>query len=168
MRNFELWLIKKILFWFISWSHKKIFGKRSIAIFERFLESDNWEKVEFGPTEKWIYKDDNSFVIEIIDNDRSFVEPWTDKFADKKAFALTVNLKLNGELVHKSLTFVLVDGCRNCVPCPKVSNAYDEIYYFWDKNSLEYKIFEKIGMLDSLYPDLERFGMMCGVKLVSL
>jgi hypothetical protein len=113
----------------------------------------------------WIFEKDNSFTIEISDESRNFSEEWTKKFPDQKAFVVEVHLKINGELVNKSLQFIGVDGWRNFVPCPKTSTAFDERYFFWDRNSLEYKVFERIGFLDSMYRNIEEFGKRCGVLI---
>lgn len=136
-------------------------------MFERLLELPKWKKVSFGPNEKWIFEDDNSLVIEVSSESRDFRQEWTERFPDKSAFAFEVSLKIGGELVHKTFLFVGVDGCRNFVPCPKASEAFDERYFYWDKNSLEYKVFERVGYLDPLYETIEDFGKRCGVLVTN-
>ena len=165
METVSLWFLKKFPAWFVSWFFRKTFGRKSLVVFERLLELPSWMKVSSGPDEKWIFEDDNSFTIEISDESRDFSQEWTKKFPDKKAFATEVSLKINGELVHKSLLFVGVDGWRNFVPCPKTAVAYDKSYYYWNKDSLEFKVFERIGFLDSLYNNMEEFGKKCGVLI---
>jgi len=158
-------ILKKAPAWFVSWSFRKIFGKKNLIVFERLLELPKWKKVSFGPNEKWIFEDDNSFVIEIFDDSRDFSQSWTNKFSDKKASATEVNLKINGELINKALLFVIVDGGRNLVPCPKISEAYSENYFYWDKDSLELKVFKRIGYLDSLYKNIEEFADRCDILI---
>lgn len=163
MDTITLWILKKTPAWFVSWSFRKVFGRKNLVVFERLLEIPKWKKVSFGPSEKWIFEDDNSFTIEISDDSRNFSEEWTKKFPDQKAFATEVSLKIGGELVHKNLLFVGVDGYRSFVPCPNVSEAFEDRYYYWVKDSLEYKVFERIGYLDSFYKDIVDFGKRCGV-----
>lgn len=165
METISLWILKKAPARFVSWSFRKIFGKRNIAVFERLLEISKWKKVSFNPNEKWIFEDDNSFIIDISDYSRDYSEEWTNKFPDKKAFATEVNLKINGELVDKSLLFIGVDGGRYFVPCPQVSTAHDERYFYWDKSSIGYKVFKIIGLIDPLYKDIDELSKRCGVLI---
>ncbi|MDP3996779.1 MAG: hypothetical protein Q8P86_03755 [bacterium] len=165
MEEVSLWILKKAPAWFVSWSFRKIFGKKNLAVFERLLELPKWKKVSFGPNEKWIFEDDNSFVIEISDDSRDFTQAWTKRFPDKNAFATEVSLKISGELIHKTLLFVGVDGWRSFVPCPKVSEAFEEQHFYWDKSSVEYRVFERIGFLDTSYKNIEDFGKRCGVLI---
>ena len=165
MDSISLWILKKTPAWFVSWSFKKIFGKKNLVVFERRLELPKWKKVSFGPNEKWIFEDDNSFTIEISDESREFTEEWTKRFPDQRAFATEVYLKINGELVNNSLLFIGVDGWRNFVPCPQKSSAFGKDYPYWDRTTLEYKVFQRIGFLDHLYRNLEEFGKRCGALI---
>ena len=165
METILLWILKKAPAWFVSWSFRKIFGKKNLAVFERILELPKWKKVSFDSPEKWIFEDDNSFVIEVSNESRDFTEKWTDHFPDKKSFAAEVSLRIGGELAHKPLLFIGVDGWRNFVPCPMASEASEDQYYYWDKNSLEYKVFKKVSYLDALYKNIEEFGKRCGVLI---
>ncbi len=74
-------------------------------------------------------------------------------------------LKINGELVTNALFFIGVDGWRYFVPMPKISDAYGKRYFYWDKESLEYKVFGVIGRVDYLYKGLDEFGNACDVKI---
>lgn len=165
METISLWIFKKAPAWFISWSFRKIFGKKNINVFTKLLEIPKWKKVSFGPNEKWIFEDDNSFTIEISDNYRDFTENWTNIFPDKHASATEVYLKISGELTCQPLLFIITDGGRNFVPCPKRFIPYKKNYFYWDKDSLEYKVFKRIGVLDSLYKNIEEFGKRCGVLI---
>ncbi len=165
MEKLSLWILKKAPAWFVSWSFRKIFGKKNLDVFERLLEISKWKKVSFGPNEKLIFEDDNSFVIELSNDSRGFTEEWTKKFPDQGASAKEVYLKINGELVDKPLLFIGVDGWRNFVPCPQRSAAYGVDYFYWDKASLEYKVFTRAGFLDPLYKNIEEFGKRCGILI---
>ena len=86
MNSLLVWILRKTPAWLVVWSHKKIYGKKDILIFQKFLElNDNWQKVQFDCPEKWIFKDDNSFTIEVPSESRDFKEEWTDKFPDKNS-----------------------------------------------------------------------------------
>lgn len=165
METVSLWILKSAPAWFVSWSFRKIFGKRNLQVFERILELPKWKKVSFDSPEKWIFEDDNSFVIEVSSKSRDFSERWTDHFPSKKSFAVEVLLKINGERVHTPLLFVGVDGRRYFVPCPKISEAYGGKYYYWDTQALEYRVFKVIGRVDYLFDNLDKFGESCGVKI---
>ena len=151
-------ILRKAPAWFVAWSFKKIFGKKNLDVFKRILELPNWEKISYDSPEKWIFQDDNSFVIEISNESRTFSERWTEDFpANSKA--VEVFLKINGERVHTPLLFVAVDDWRYFVPCPKIGEAYGESYYYFDSDSLEYKVFKVIGSVDYLYKSLESFAI---------
>ena len=165
METTGIWIIKKAPAWFISWAFRKIFGKKSLAVFERLLEIPEWKKVSYSP-EKWIFEDDNSFTIEVSENTRDFEEVWTNHFPDKASHAVEVSLKIGGELVTTPLLFVGVDGWRYFVPCPKQGEAYNERYFYWSKDSLEYKVFQVVGQLDRLSENLDGFAKRCGVRIM--
>lgn len=163
--SIETYILRKAPAWFVSWSFRKIFGKKNLEVFERILEIPKWKKVTYDSPEKWIFEDDNSFVIEISSESRDFTEEWTEHFPDKNSHAVEIYLKINNERVVTPLLFVAVDGWRYLVPCPKISETYGERYRYWDKESLEYKVFNVIGSVDYLYDSLESFGKACGVLI---
>jgi len=160
-----MWIIKKVPAKFVAWYFKKIFGKKDLAIFERILEISKWDKVSFNEVEKWIFRDDNSFVIDIQDAPSLFNEEWTEIFPDKSASKVEVFLKINNELITKPLTFVYVDGGKYFVPLPKKTIKDDEVEYSWHKNSLESKVFQIIGDVKYSCKNLEEFAKMCNVKV---
>lgn len=160
-----LLILRKAPAWFVSWYFRKIFGKKNLEIFKRILELDKWEKVSEDP-EKWIFKEDNSFVIEVSNESRDFTEEWTKKFDDQSSRAKEVFLKINNELVTKPVLFVLVDGGRYFVPCPERKVVDGNVYYYWDKKSLKYKIFKRVGDVSYLsFKNLKDFGQKCGVQI---
>lgn len=163
MDNLSIILIKKLPSWIVFWSFRKIFGRRDVVIFEKMLEIPKWKKVCFEDSQKWIFEKDNSFSIGISGKSRNFKEQWTARFPDPTAYMVEVCLYINKELINKPLLFVGVDGWRNFVPLPKTSSANGKRYPYWDTNSLEYKVFSRIGFLDPLYVDLRGFGERCDV-----
>ena len=121
METISIWILKKAPAWFVSLSFRKIFGKKNLIVFEKLLELPKWKKVSFDSPEKWIFEDDNSFVIEVSSKSREFAEKWTNHFSNQKSFAVNVLLKINDELVTTPLMFVGVDEWRYFVPCPKTA-----------------------------------------------
>ena len=67
-----------------------------------------------------VYKPDIdiSLVMDATVND-PFVEPWVQKFPDKHAVSVAVQLRFRGSLVYEWV-FVAVDGARYLLPMPKV------------------------------------------------
>jgi hypothetical protein len=165
MSTISTWIVNRVPAFLVSWSFRKIFGRRDLLVFGRLLELPKWKKVSYDNPEKWIFEDDNSFVIEVSSESRDFAEAWTNRFPDKGSAAVEVLLKINGERVHTPLLFVGVDGWRYFVPCPKRAEAYEKQYYYWDTDSIEYKVFGVIGRVDYLFDSLEKFGEACDVKI---
>ncbi len=165
MESVFLFILKKTPAWFVSWSFRRVFGRKDVVVFERLLELPKWKKVSFDSPEKWIFEDDNSFTIEVCNDPDRFSEPWTDYFPDTHSFKEKVLLKINGELVTGRIFFVCVDGGRYFVPMPQTSIVHDRRHFYWDKQSLDYKLFKVIGRVDCLYGSLEEFGDACGVKI---
>ena len=156
-------IIRKLPVKVVLWLVRSKFGKRDIKTFTKFLSSNDWEKVGYNP-EKWIFKEDNSFVIEEGQDRTDFEEEWTKVFPDRIAKAKEVYLKIGGELIHKPLHFVSADCGRYFVPMPKISEAHGERYFYWDKDSIEYKVCSIVG---EFYrgDNLEDVGKMCGVLI---
>jgi len=165
MESIYSWFLKKTSSWFVSWSFRKIFGKKNLVVFEKILELPKWKKVSFENNEKWIYEEDNSFTLEVSGKSRDFSEDWTSKFPNKKSFATEVYLKINGELINRPLLFIAVDGWNNFVPCPQRSEINSKSFFYWVKESLEYKVFQRIGFLYPPYKNLKEFGEKCGVQM---
>ncbi len=164
------WILKRAPARFVSWAFVRIFGKKNLPVFEKFLEIPRWKKIPCIPPEilceKWIFEDNNSFVIEVSDYSRDFRERWTDRFPDKNSCATYVFLKIDGELICEPLLFIYVDGCRNFVPCPRRSELEVDGGYFWNRRSLEYRVFERIGFLDPLHEGIEKFAKRSGISIV--
>lgn len=134
----------KILIWFI----RSKYGKKDLKTFIRLLDSNDWKKVSYHSPEKWIFNQDNSFVIEESDTIEKFTELWTQCFPNKYgSFRKEIYLKISSELIEMPLIFISLDGGRYFVPMPKLDRAFNETYY-WDRESVEYKVYKIIGFLD--------------------
>ncbi len=161
-------LIRTAPRWFLVWSHKKLFGRRDVEIFKRFLESKNWQRVATQPTERWIFYRDNSFVIEISNESNEFQEPWTESFP-KGSRQTEVFLKINNEYVCPALRFVYVDEYRYFVPMPQISrDGNEERYFYWNTESLEYHVYKIIGDVSYMYQDLEGFAEANGILITNV
>ena len=160
-------IIRKLPVKIVLWLVRSKFGKRDLNTFVKFLSSNNWEKVSDNP-EKWIFMEDNSFAIEVGEQttNEKFSEQWIEPFPDKNTKSKEVYLKINGERIVKPLLFVSADGGRYFIPLPKIGEAYGKRYYYWQKDSLDYKVCNIIG---DFYREknLEGVGKFCGVLLQS-
>jgi predicted DNA binding CopG/RHH family protein len=143
------YIIKKIPITILVWLIKSKFGNKDLKTFTRLLDSNDWKKVNYKSPEKWIFNQDNSFVIEEGDSVKDFTEKWTQNFPDQfGSKQKEVYLKISSELIEKPLTFISLDGGRYFVPMPKLDRAYNKTYYYWDRDSIEYKVFKIIGFLN--------------------
>ena len=165
MSAISFWIIKKVPLLLVTHAIKKVFGVKNIAIFERLLESSKWTHITTGGANQWVYEDDPSFVIEINYEGREFVEPWTQIFPDQNTYARDVTLTINGQAIARPLTFISLDGGRYFVPMPKTDTAYEEQYFYWKRDSLEYKLFQRIGDVRYLFGTLDEFAEYCGVHI---
>lgn len=170
MKLLEDYIISKLPISLLVWLIKSKFGNKDLRTFKRLLDSSDWRKVNHSP-EKWIFNKDNSFVIEESVNVKNFTEKWTQKFPDKfGSYQKKVYLKISSELIENPLIFISVDGGKYFVPLPKINEAYDETYYYWDKKSIEYKVFKIIGFLNGadIKDDnkFNKFAERCGVLVI--
>ena len=125
------YIINKLPISILVWLIKTKFGNKDLKTFTRILDSNDWKKVNYKSSDKWIFNQDNSFVIEESDSVENFTEKWTQNFPNKfGSKQREVYLKISSELIEKPLIFISVDGGRYFVPIPKLDKAYDEVYYY--------------------------------------
>src|SRR3990170_371905 len=137
-------------------SHKKEEEEKNLKNFEKFIETEEWQKEFINNKEIWICQKDNTYQIEHGENDREFKEDWTIGYPDKSSYCSSVYLKIGGVRI-KELSFVSLDGGRIFVPVPEIAQENDRRIYLWNKNSLEYKIGKVIGTF-YIYESLEGIG----------
>jgi len=117
----------------------------NIKTFEKHVEESSWSKEFIGDKRVWICDDDNAFQIEADDNSEDFTEKWTTVFPDRNGSGKReVYLSINGTRI-KSYIFVWADGGRIFVPLPELESNNDEVTYYWERNSLDFKIGKIIG-----------------------
>lgn len=137
-------------------------GKPTITIadFLRAIETFDWQKEFINHQEVWIYRGNNLLQIKSGNNSESFTEKWTqvypDKFGSSRHY---VYLKAYGVTI-KQIPFISCDGGRIFVPMPEFRVVNDKIEYYWNKNSLEFKLGQLIG-------DFYAYGSIDGVAAMS-
>lgn len=133
--------------------------------FNIFLSNGNfWRKEIIDNKEVWFYEKDNFYQIEIGEKDRDFSEEWTRVYPDKDgSWARHVYLKING-LPIKQFLFVSCDGGRILVPAPNRKVVDNKISFWFDKNSLEYKIGKIIGNF-YIYENIEGVAKMSNIEI---
>jgi hypothetical protein len=112
--------------------------------FEGLVANGTWHKENINHQEVWVCQQKASFKIVPVRTNKPFEEPWTEDFPDPYTAWCDVELRINDSIV-KVLTFVSVDGGRLLVPITKIIIVNEKPLYFWDKDSLEYKVSVLIG-----------------------
>jgi hypothetical protein len=125
--------------------------KSDVSSFEKLAENERWNKESIGQKVIWICNEDNTFQIEIGENERPFTEPWTQVYPDRVGSWLhPVYLKVNGVTI-KEISFIACDGGRIFVPLPEYQYEEDQhgdiitTSYVWNRQSLRFKIAKIIG-----------------------
>ena len=136
----------------------------NIKTFEKHVEESSWSKEFIGNKEVWICGEDNAFQIEIDDKDEEFREKWTKVFPDSNGSGKhEVFLSINGNRI-KSHIFVWADGGRILVPLPKTESKDDKVIYYWERNSLDFKIGNIIGNF-YIHNNIEGVAKMAGIEI---
>lgn len=130
-----------------------------------FLEHGHWVKEFINENEIWICREDPMFQIEELDDSSDFTEPWTQVYPDKFGSGKNpVNLTIYGVPI-KQLYFIYCDGGRINVPMPELKTENDKIKYYWNKNSIEYKVARIIGSF-YIYDNIEGVAAMSKIDIV--
>lgn len=117
----------------------------NLKTFERYLEEYRWNKEFIEQKEVWICEYDNLYQIEIGERNDNFTEAWTKVYpASNESWQKPVYLKIGGNHI-KQLLFVAMDGGRIFVPLPEINSNNDQISYYWERNSLEFKVGRIVG-----------------------
>jgi hypothetical protein len=147
--------------------------QRSLANFERLLETSEWDKIHDNDQEIWICADDVLFQI-IIDSDelRDLELHWTQKFFKPAAYKYDVRLTIAG-LTVKKLFFISVLGGNCFVPLPDDKTEYEmktmefgTLDLEWRRDTLIFKIAKIISQFDRMYPTFEDFAAHAGIKII--
>ena len=137
----------------------------TIEHFAQLLVTDDWEEQEINHQPVWTSESRPTFQIRMEHDDREFAEPWSRGHPDSNTMKFTVNLLINGTIV-KTLMFVSLDGGRIVVPLPQRLFSDEEPIYFWDPESMDFKVGKIIGAY-YIYKDIEGVAKRCKVPIVS-
>lgn len=133
--------------------------------FREYVSNAKWKKEFINNQEIWISEKNNLYQIEVGEKEKDFVEEWTKVYPDKLGSGLyNVNLKINGVPI-KEMPFVYCDGGRISVPMPEVRIKDDKRIFYWNKNSLEFKIGELIGSF-YIYENMEGVAKMSKIGIL--
>jgi len=136
----------------------------NIKTFEKRVEESSWSKEFIENKEVWICDDDNAFQIEVDDKSEEFTGEWTKVFPDSNGSGKhKVFLSINGTRI-KSHIFVWADGGRILVPLPRIESKDDEITYYWERNSLDFKIGKIIGNF-YIHKNMEDVAKMAKIEI---
>lgn len=132
--------------------------KSQLDNFEDYIVSKNWTQQEIDGTTVWICESDNLYQIHERSSYGEFSEPWTRVYPDKNGSGkYDVDLVYAGSIIKRFL-FVYCDGGRINVVLPEIfipekyklpnriiGDGKDYREFYWEKNSLKYKLMNLIG-----------------------
>jgi hypothetical protein len=148
--------------------------QRSLANFERLLETSEWDEVIDGNRKILLCADDMFFQIVIDwDSREDFAGEWTRPFPDSKSTKkYPVKLTIAGVTV-KVFYFISVDGGRYFIPMPDIgevhtnkSGEFESREFIWKRDSLIFKVAEIISEFLGIYSSLEAFATHTGIKII--
>ncbi len=142
--------------------HQANAAQTNLETFRKYIETSEWSQEWIDHREIWICQEDNSFQIHESDYHREFSEEWTKRFPDRNAAQHEIILVVNGSRI-KSYYFISADGGRIFVPMPKSEVTDHTLSYYWNKDSMEYKIGRIVGKFDG-YQSYEQLGNFVGVQ----
>jgi len=149
-------------------------SERSLANFERLIETSGWDKIVLDGKDYWICADDALFQI-VIDywledrEARLFQEEWTERFFSihKEAKKYAVRLNIAG-LTIKEEYFISLDDGRYFVPMPDIiSDRFSDTRRFaWRRKSLIFKLARIISDFGILAPSFQEFAEVVGIEIM--
>ena len=116
----------------------------TLAYFEQMLERGTWQEDRIGERPTWICDQRGTFKIVQNDDYQDFEEDWTRRVPDRTAHMMTVQLEINDSAVSEVL-FVTLDGGRYLVPLPRKRVINSEVEYFWESDTMPFKVGRIIG-----------------------
>lgn len=119
--------------------------KDTLKYFEYMLLKGTWEQVEGGETPTWTCHERRTLSILQRNDWEEFDEPWTARVPDQHHNrACTIELRINNVAIDTE-RFVAVDGFRWLVPMPTQRHVKGDRVYFWETESIPYKVGLVIG-----------------------
>jgi len=137
---------------------------KNIYSFIYYLDKSKWKKELIGNNRIWICEEDETYQIIDKDNYEKFSAEWTQIYPDRLGSGKhSIILKINN-IPIKEIIFIYCDGGRISVPLPEMEIKKDKRVFFWDKNSIEYKLGKIIGHF-YIYKDIEGVAEMSKVEI---
>ncbi len=140
----------------------------SLERFEVLLDDPSlWNEEHIDDNQLWICASDSGFRIVPAWNEKhqEYSEPWTKGFPDPHCSRYRVHLMIAGQSV-KEVFFISLDGGRYFVPMPEVRLlASGGVEYYWNKHSLEMKLFQIVGNLYSHFVTIQGFASKQGIVI---
>lgn len=115
--------------------------------FNYYITHSEWERKNFWWKTTWICNDTDEYQLVLWEDvTKNFKEPWTKIFSDNENnFSCELFLKKNWIIVNEFI-WVYLDWVRTFIPIPnrKYGENEDQDYFYFKKNSVEYKMMMKI------------------------
>jgi hypothetical protein len=139
--------------------------KDTLASFELMLTQGTWRHEYLDDQPTWICDQRASLKIVKGEATEPFDEEWTRLYPDKSAKRCDVHLRINDSTI-KSLIFVHLDGHRIVVTMPRRVVLGSKPLYFWEKDSLEFKVGRIIGEY-YIHESIENVAKISDVAILS-
>lgn len=139
--------------------------RRSSNYFEHMLTASAWEKNYLNDTVTWTCPKDVTLKILVPDSTDDFVEPWTERYPDKRGRRIDVQLKVNDSTIAE-LLFISLDGGRILVPMPRRVVTDGVQIFFWERDSIEFKVGQVIGHY-YIYNSIEGVAKISDISILS-
>ena len=133
--------------------------------FEHMITAGEWQEKFIDDNVTWICSTDISLKIVIPEATDEFIEPWTQLHPDKVGRRKQIKLKINESTILE-LTFISVDGGRILVPMPRRVVKDNTQTFFWEKDSIEFKVGIIIGYY-YIHNDIEGVASMSDISIIS-
>lgn len=140
--------------------------ERSLERFLQLVENARWNEVHVGEIQSWICEEDVAYQIVVDPEPKNFTEEWTQMYADKNGSSrYRVNLNIFG-LTVKQVYFVSLDGERYFVPMPQVKVIRGKRKYYWDRDSIEFRLGTIINEFHAEAPSIDDVAGISGIEIV--
>ena len=135
----------------------------SLNYFIYLLDNFTWVKEDISHEEIWFCSKNYNFQIRKVFVDNSFNEEWTKVYPDKTVSRYSVFLYLNNFPI-KEIIFLSCDGGRIFVSLPDIEYKKEERFFYWDQNSLGFKVMKIIGDF-YIYKNIEGVAKMSKIDI---
>lgn len=138
--------------------------RRSVSYFEHMLSAGRWGKRYIDNLVTWVCLTDTALKIVIPDSTEDFSEVWTERHPNPRGRRTDVQLRVNDSTISE-LPFVHVDGGRILVPMPRQVFVGSIPAYFWECDSIEFKVGTIIGRY-YIYKTIEGVATRSDISIV--